>query len=262
MERRRVGEVHTQESDNRRDAGNGHRQRVHADAFLQRRDLVGAVAHQSQLRDQDVNAVGNGEREHDRRRGYGDGCELDAHIAGEAHGGDGGQTDHQKRSDSAGEATQQDHHEDQKHAVHDRNQCHGIGLAAFGESVVEHGNAGQRDRQVREIFLDLGPDCTDVGDGFGDLGQALFRILQNDVHARGCGVPRDQVAAQQGFGEGDRGAPIEFRLGHVLAAPDKVLDRQVIALGPGVLKVGDGIDPDGEGRLPCRRRHAFDGGGL
>ena len=88
--------------------------------------------------------------------------------------------------------------------------------------------------------------------------QVFFRVLQHHVDRGDAGVTRQQLIAQQRFGQRDC-----FTLGEEAGVSgfgvlDQVFDDQVVFDRVAVLEVADRIDADCERNFPGFRGEAFD----
>ena len=90
--------------------------------------------------------------------------------------------------------------------------------------------------------------------------QVFFRVLQHHVDRGDGGVARQQLVAQQRFGQ-RHGFTLGQEVGLAgLRVFDQVFDDQVVVDRVGVLEVADRIDADREGYLPGLFGQAFDRG--
>ena len=258
-EGRRIGEIEAQESDDGRDAGDHHRQEVDPQALPNGGALVHAVAHQGQDRHEQVDAVGDAERHDDDRGREGNRIERHAGVAREAERAGGRQGHDQQRSGGPGHTPQDDDHEDDQGHEHARYQRQGVALTGFGEGIVEHRDARQRHAQARVAVAQLASQVTRMAHRRRHFGQALFRVLEGDVDAGGARIGGDEVAAQERFTQRDVAAALELGRRQGATAAHQVLDGEIIAIGPGVLKVGDRVDADRIRDLPGLRREPLEG---
>ncbi len=248
--RRRVREVERQESDDRRQGRDRHRQEVDAYRFHERRGLVHPLTHQAAQRQQDVDRVGDRERQDDDRGGHRDGRQFDAGEAGRAHAHHRRQHDDDERRHRCREGADDQPGQREDDHEHQRHQRARVRHARLGERVVEHRDAGQVNLHVGEIGLDLRLQVSRERDGLRHFHQAFLRVLQHDVHRRDAGIGGHDLVAQQRFGQRHVAA-----IGEIVSAlrgrvADQVLDDQVVLDRVGVLEVADRVDADRVRNLP------------
>ena len=93
------------------------------------------------------------------------------------------------------------------------------------------------------------------------LGQTLLGVLQGHIDAGRGGVGGQQATVQQRLTQRQRGFLAERGLREFGAVAYQVTDREVVAVRPAVLKVGNRVDANGVRNLPGLMRDPLDRAG-
>ena len=248
---RHFGEVHAQETERRREARQKHRMEVEADGFDDG-GVPGIPGAQALLQGhQQVHAVRHHDHQHDgRRRGDGRGKGQPGPSA-QAHRRENGKDDDHPGGRHPRPTPGEDA-EDQGHEQKARGQeDHLAPDRGFHEGLVDHDRADDAKVHAGKSFFSLGADRSGVFGNFGHgLQQAFLRQLDGDVHNADVTVEGQHAAgdARVGQGDGTDSGP-RFGSGQFLRIHE-IPHVQVVALGGGVLEIGEGVDAPRVGCAP------------
>ena len=163
-------------------------------------------------------------------------------------------------AERAGQRAQEPVHDGEHGQVHERHQGLHVLEARLGEGVVEHGEAGDINLDVGKRGVYFAGQAPGVGGHLRHLGDALSGQVQRHVDAGHVRRRGNEAVDQQGFVQGNLPG-FQQGLGRLCGGVGhQVGHEQVVALGAGVLEVGDRVDTDGIGNLPRLLRQALDGG--
>ena len=192
---------------------------------------------------EDVNAVGDRHRQHDDRRGGRGRGERETGPAAETHRGHDRQCDDEQRRERPAEPSGQQ----REHQRHDREACRYEGLqvelGCFHEGVVHHHQPRDPDADAGEALPDLVRETARGCDDHGAFPRlVLARQPHHHVDTADPAVAGDEACCKPGLGEGDGADP--GPLGGIRAdrLVHEITHHEIVAVGRGVLEVGEGID--------------------
>ena len=262
-ERRHFGEVHAQEAERGGQAREEDRLKVHPHRFDDRipLDLAGSGASEqgaaAPIRERsgrvglhavhegrmDVDAVGDRDRQHDDRCDGGRRRHREPDPAADPHRGHDRQRDDEHDRERPAESPRQQHEHQRHRREARRNEYLEIVQRRLHEGLVEDHHPRHAHVDAGESFPDL---ACEIARELGDPGNfdrlVVARQVHGDVDAADTPVARDEACGEARFAEGDGADPrplggiAPHRLVH------EVADQKIVAVGRGVLEVGDGVD--------------------
>ena len=199
----------------------------------------------------DVDAVGDRDRQHDDRCDGGGRCHRKPDPAADAHRGhDRQRHDEHDRDRPADSPRQQHEHQRHRHEARGDERLE-IVQRHLHEGLVENHQSGHSHVDAGEAFAYLVREpARELGDPgtFDRFGFA--RHLHGDVDAGDPAVARDEAPCETRLGEGDRANPRPLAGIAAGSLVHEIAHQDVVAVGRGVLKVGDGVDARRVGDLP------------
>ena len=252
-ERRRDREVQAEEADRGGDAGDDDRAHVVSQGAAHPFLAVRCLDHCLPAGRQDMHRRGDRESHDVERRQNGHRVQLVSKPAGGAQAAERRQDDqdqHGQRSDDRPDRQTDDQQDQQEHRTEQRLA---VALTRLGELVVDHHAAGRLQFDEVVLLLDIGAHRFVLVHDGGHLDDRVDARKREQDLDRGNG----RTFGRQ-VGSADQLDPVQRRLlrpgcllgGDVGRVLDEVADDHLVALGIGMLEVGDRIDPAHIGQQP------------